>query len=70
QEQKDENRRISKIRVRIEHVVSGVKRYRMVKDRFRNWVRGFRYLVMEIACGLHNLRLKFRPWKEVTIQDF
>ncbi|MBF0229624.1 MAG: IS5 family transposase, partial [Desulfamplus sp.] len=28
QEQKDENRRISKIRVRIEHVVSGVKRYR------------------------------------------
>ena len=40
QEQKDRNRNISKIRVRIEHVINGVKRYRIVKDKFRNWVRG------------------------------
>ena len=69
QEQKDRNRNISKIRVRIEHVINGVKRYRIVKDKFRNWVRGFNDLVIGIACGLHNLRLRFRPWKEVKIHD-
>lgn len=69
QEQKDRNRSISKIRIRIEHVVSGVKRYRIVKDKYRNWVRGFSDLIMEIACGLHNLRLRFRPWQEVNLQD-
>jgi len=68
-EQKDINRSISQIRIRIEHVVSGVKRYRIVKDKFRNWLRGFTDLVMAIACGLHNLRLRFRPWKEVKLQD-
>ena len=41
QEQKDRNRSISQVRIRIEHVVSGVKRYRIVKDKYRNWVRGF-----------------------------
>ncbi len=31
-EQKAENRRISRIRVRIEHVIGGVKRYRIIKQ--------------------------------------
>ena len=35
QEQKDKNRNISKIRIRIEHVISGIKRYRIVKDKCR-----------------------------------
>ena len=69
QEQKDRNRSISKTRIRIEHVVSGAKRYRIVKDKCRNWLRGFTDLVMAIACGLHNLRLRFRPWQEVKLQD-
>jgi len=68
-EQKMINRGISKIRIRIEHVISGVKRYRIVKDKCRNWIKGLTDLVMVIACGLHNLRLRFRPWKKVTIQD-
>lgn len=69
QEQKDKNRNISKIRIRIEHVVNGVKRYRIVKDKCRNWSKGFTDQVMEIACGLHNLRLDYRPWQEVKLQD-
>ncbi|WYD82121.1 MAG: transposase family protein [Candidatus Electrothrix gigas] len=68
QEQKGRNRNISKIRIRIEHIVSGIKRYRIVKDKCRNWIRGFTDQVMEIACGLHNLRLRFRPWQEVKLQ--
>ncbi|NDY74642.1 transposase family protein [Desulfobacter hydrogenophilus] len=32
-EQKVVNRGISKIRIRIEHVISGIKRYRIIKDQ-------------------------------------
>jgi hypothetical protein len=61
-DEKAENRRISSIRIRVEHAISGVKRYRIVKDKLRNWKAGFRDLVMETCCGLHNFRLNFRPW--------
>lgn len=47
---------ISGFRVRIEHVIAGVKRCRIVKDIFRNHKDGFSDLVMEVACALHNLR--------------
>ncbi|MCI5149409.1 MAG: transposase [Candidatus Electrothrix sp. MAN1_4] len=69
QEQKNQNRNISTIRIRIEHVINGVKRYRIVKDKCRNWVKNFTDQVMEIACGLHNFRLRFRPWQEVKLQE-
>ena len=66
-EQKDRNRGISRVRVRVEHVIGGVKRYRIVKDKLRNWKKGFRDKVMETCCGLHNFRLNFRPWKYAAI---
>lgn len=56
------NRALSSVRIRIEHIISGVKRYRIVKDKIRNFKAGFRDLVMETCCGLHNFRLTFRPW--------
>jgi len=59
-EQKEENRLISKIRVLIEHVISGVKRCRIVKDIFRNTAYLYDDLVMEVACGLHNFRVHCR----------
>ena len=64
-EEKERNKKISRIRIRIEHVISSIKRYRIVKDTFRNWLRGFADTVMEIACALHNFRLKFRPWQKI-----
>jgi hypothetical protein len=64
--EKEKNREISKIRIRIEHAISGVKRYRIVKDKIRNWKKGFRDMVMETCCGLHNFRLRFRPWTPVV----
>lgn len=64
-DEKERNRDISKTRVRIEHVISSIKRYRIVKDKFRNWVRGFADTVMEIACAMHNFRLRFRPWQKI-----
>lgn len=66
-DEKERNRSISQIRVRIEHVINGVKRYRIVKDKCRNWIKGFKDRIMEIACGLHNFRLNFRPWKPMAI---
>jgi hypothetical protein len=56
------NRRISSIRIRIEHVIGGVKRYRIVKDKIRLLKDGIRDAVMETCCGLHNFRLQYRPW--------
>ena len=50
------NSLIASIRIPVEHVLSGVKRCRIVKDVFRNTKAGFDDLVMVLACGLHNFR--------------
>ena len=60
--EKEKNRDISSIRIRVEHAIAGIKRFRIVKDKLRNWKKGFSDLVMETCCGLHNFRLNFRPW--------
>ncbi len=62
EKEKEINRKIASIRIRVEHAIGGVKRYRIVKDKLRNWKKGFCDLVMETCCGLHNFRLNFRPW--------
>lgn len=54
------NRCLSRARVRVEHVISGVKRSRIVSDEFRNRKAGFADIVMELACGLHNFRTHHR----------
>jgi hypothetical protein len=65
-EQKGSNRRISSLRIRVEHAIGGVKRYRIVKDQLRVRKDDFRDRVMETCCGLHNFRLNFRPWHYST----
>jgi hypothetical protein len=67
QEDKENNRLISQIRIRIEHAIGGVKRYRIVKDKVRSRKNDFRDMVMETCCGLHNFRLNFRPWHYETL---
>lgn len=57
---KAENKIISSIRTLVEHIISGVKRCRIVKDIFRNTKAFFADQVMEIACGLHNFRTILR----------
>lgn len=65
-EQKAANRVISQRRVRIEHVIASVKRCRIVKDTIRLFKDGARDLVMELACALHNFRLRFTPWQPLV----
>jgi hypothetical protein len=61
------NQWISRLRIRIEHAIGGVKRYRIVKDKLRLWKKGIRDLIFETCCGLHNFRLNFRPWHYETV---
>ncbi len=54
---KEKNREILSSRILVEHTIGGVKKCRIVKDRFRCRKFGFDDLVMLIACGLHNFRV-------------
>jgi hypothetical protein len=67
---KRRNRQISKVRIVAEHVISGIKRCRIVKDILRNTKDGFADLAMEIACGLHNFRTERRSNQRGTIPYF
>lgn len=62
-EQKAENQRLSRRRVRIEHVNSSVKRCRIVKDTIRLFRDDARDMVAEICCSLHNFRIRLTPWE-------
>ena len=54
------NHLVSSVRIVVENVLAGVKRCRIVKDVLRLTTEGISDLVMEIACGLHNLRVSCR----------
>ena len=66
QEQKQENKEISSLRILVEHAIGGVKRCRIVKERLRCTKFGFEDTVMLIACGLHNFRITMKS-KCITI---
>jgi hypothetical protein len=50
------NRIVAGARVRVEHVISSIKRCNILRDTFRHMKEGYDDLVMEVACGLHNFR--------------
>lgn len=51
------NKYVARIRITVEHAISGVKRCRFVKDKCRHFCQHFRHLVILIATGLHNFRV-------------
>ena len=65
------NKVISRVRIVVENVISGSKRCRIVKDELRLTKEHLSDVVMEIACGLHNLRVTFRqPMLTIDITNF
>lgn len=62
-EQKEFNRQISQVRVRIEHAIGSMKRYRIVKDECRVRKTGFVQTVLHTCAALHNFRLQKKPWQ-------
>jgi len=51
---------IASVRMTVENILCGVKRCRILKDVFRNHLDGFADTAIEIACALHNLRVRHR----------
>jgi len=51
------NRLISSVRVKVEHTISGIKRFRIVSDVFRNTMKGFDDCVSLLSAGLWNYYL-------------
>jgi len=68
-QEKEENRRISSVRVRIEHVIGDIKRYRIIHDIIRFSCSEFRDMVMETWCGLHNFRIWLKRKKHFKNQN-
>ena len=56
-EQKAENRVVSAFRIRVEHTIAGIKRFRCLTDAYRNKGTVFADKFMLIACGLWNYHL-------------
>jgi len=58
--QREWNKTHSKIRIRVEHAISKIKKFRISKDTFRN--RLCRYDgISDIVCGLVNFK---ESWKQ------
>lgn len=55
-EQKARNTQLASERIGVEHSIGGVKVFAIVGSIYRNLKEGFDDVVMETACGLHNLR--------------
>lgn len=54
------NHLFTSARVVVDNVLAGVKRGRIVTEVLRLTTDGIADLVLEIACGLHNLRVRCR----------
>lgn len=58
EEEKDYNRALSRIRVRVEHAIGRTKRFRIVSDRHRN-PRAKHHIKIAIVAGLVNMNAGF-----------
>jgi len=54
------NTLFARARVVVEHTISGVKRCRIVTEVLRLTTEGISDRVLELACGLHHLRVACR----------
>lgn len=57
---RSQNTSFSKLRIKVEHAIAGIKINRSVADIYRNTKAGVDDKLINIACGLHNLRVEFR----------
>lgn len=61
-EEKEFNKEVSRIRVRVEHAIGSVKIMRIVKDECRLKANSFVENIFATCAALHNLRIKMKPW--------
>lgn len=58
--EKTENKRISRLRMPVEHVIGSIKRFRIIRDEIRHAELWKRDQVMLVCVGLHNFCVKQR----------
>lgn len=58
-EERANNHVIASLRIVVEHAIGGMKRYRILQDRFRNKCRRFEDTVVVLCAGLWNWHLRF-----------
>ena len=56
--QKLYNQILASTRVVVEHANSGIKRLKIVKDKIRLHTQEVRDQIMQLACAMHNFRVK------------
>ena len=54
------NKKLSQWRVRVEHAIGGMKRYRILAERIRIKSRQQVNLIMEVCAGLWNFRVRVK----------
>src|SRR5262245_54286082 len=64
--QKPVKRRIARRWVRLEPVNSRVTRCHIVHDLCRLRKAGTREVIMDVCCGLHNVRGRLTPWQPMV----
>ncbi len=57
--QKQSNKQKSQIRIAVEHAIAGMKRYKILIERFRNKSEQLADAVVEVCAGLWNYKLSF-----------
>ncbi|MDP3022788.1 MAG: transposase family protein [Sulfuricurvum sp.] len=55
--QKDENTRMASVRIKVEHSIGGMKRYRILSDRLRNHLIDLYDDILGVCAGLWNFYL-------------
>lgn len=58
QAQKDQNKAVSQLRVRIEHAIGAIKVFNIIAHIYRSHKKGFEDVSIGICAAIHNLRLK------------
>jgi len=59
-EEKQENKRVSKTRIYVEHAIGGMKRFRIITDRARGKCAKLKNDIIGICAGLHNYKLSLK----------
>ncbi len=57
--QKQSNKQKSQVRIVVEHAIAGMKRYKILVERFRNKSEDFADAVIEVCAGLWNYKSMF-----------
>ena len=58
QEEKNDNRALSRIRVRVENIIGDIKTFKILSDRYRN-KRNRHNIKFKIVAGIVNLKTRF-----------